>query len=75
MEDFHPIVGNYKTDVYRIPVNLNGKNIDKHFVALPEPLKTMTSFIFVLTNPCAVIGIEIFEHFNCTLDWDKEEIM
>lgn len=74
VEDFHPLAGNYKTDVYKIPVNMNGRSIDMHFGVLPDQLKLMTFFIFDITNSSAVVGTEIFEHFDCTLDWENEEI-
>lgn len=73
-EDFYPIIGKFKTPVYKLETSIDGKNkLEIEFGLLPEKLKNLYS-IFKNTTTQAIIGTQLLEHYNCTIFWEKDQI-
>ena len=62
-EDFYPLLGNFLTDVYHLPVNIGGECRELRFGELPEELRTVLDAGGVQ----GILGTEILKHFGMCL--------
>ena len=62
-EDFYPLLGNFLTDVYHLPVNIGGECRELRFGELPEELRTVLDAGGVK----GILGTEILKHFGMCL--------
>ncbi|CAF3522384.1 unnamed protein product [Rotaria sp. Silwood1] len=63
MDDFYPTIGTYKTNVYKIDVDINGKVETWTFGSLPASLK----MLLVLGQAKGIIGSELLNKYSIIL--------
>lgn len=63
LDDFHPSIGKYKTNIYHNNVKINERIHRFTFGSLPSPLKSL----LVLSRTKGVIGTELFQTYSVTL--------
>ncbi|CAF4575184.1 unnamed protein product [Rotaria sp. Silwood1] len=63
MDDFYPTIGTYKTNVYKIDVDINGKVETLTFGSLPASLK----MLLVLGQAKGIIGSELLNKYSIIL--------
>jgi len=74
-EDFYPVIGKFTTPIYKVPLTIDGNNIiSMDFGTLPGVLKMMHGMIMSVTKTKAVLGTQLLEVYNCTIDWKKNKI-
>jgi hypothetical protein len=62
-EDFYPLVGNFLTPVYRLPVNIGGETFPLRFGRLPDELMPTLEAGGVK----AILGTDLLKHFGMCL--------
>lgn len=68
--DFHPMIGRFETDIYKLTTTINSINIDVTYGNLPEMLQTLVS----LTGASGIVGFDIFKDRSITIDYLNEKI-
>jgi hypothetical protein len=62
-EDFYPLLGNFLTPVYRLPVSLGGETVELKFGRLPDELLP----VLAAGNVKAILGTGLLRHFGLCL--------
>ena len=74
-EDFHIFVGRYTVNTCTVATALDNVPIDIEYgFGLPEPLQMFTSTAMRQTKSRAVLGTQLFEFFDCTINWQQKLI-
>lgn len=74
-EDFHVLVGKYKTPIYDFMVQIGDKTNNLTFGVVPPQMQLMMNFTMKMLNCDAVIGTELLQYYNCALLWDQKKIL
>lgn len=72
--DFHPFKGHFTSPTYTIETALGGKAFAMEYGTLSGELGAAVDMTLNMTNTTAVIGTELLQHFDCTLDWKERRI-
>ena len=62
-EEFYPLIGNFMTPVYQLPINVGGECHSLRFGCLPEELRPMLDAGGVK----AILGTGLLKHFGICL--------
>ena len=72
--DFHPFNGHFTSPTYTVETALGGKAFTMEYGILSGELGAAVDLTLNMTNTSAVIGTQLLEHFDCTLDWKEGRI-
>ncbi|WP_223294297.1 hypothetical protein [Chlorobium phaeobacteroides] len=72
--DFHPFNGHFTSPTYTMETALGGKAFTMEYGTLSGELGAAVDMTLNMTNTTAVIGTQLFQHFDCTISWKDGRI-
>lgn len=72
--DFHPFNGHFTSPTCNVETALGGQAFTIEYGTLSGKLGAAVDMAMNMTNTSAVIGTELLQHFDCTLDWKEKRI-
>lgn len=73
-EDFHPVIGPFTTDIWRVPVLLDDRLIEIECGVEPDALIQSMGDYRNRGDISAVIGTQLLEYYDCTISWPRRTI-